>query len=110
MVDFKCPGSKSFTEPVPELHKCPKCGEEAEIWTHEMMAKCKSCGTSIYRDLNTGWCVRWCAYAKECIGPEKYEEFVQSSGISEESEELQIPEKLIEFMRERGIPIPEFNK
>lgn len=103
---FKCPGSKSVIEPVPELHNCPKCGEEVEIWTHEIMTKCKSCGSSIYRDLNTGWCIRWCAYAKDCIGAEKYEEFVQAGGMSEESEDVQIPERLKEFMKEKKISIP----
>ncbi|HIE29201.1 TPA: hypothetical protein EYP66_18165 [Candidatus Poribacteria bacterium] len=105
MATFKCPGSVSFTEPVPELHKCSNCGTEVEMWTDEIMTKCSSCGTSVYRQLNAGWCLRWCAYAKDCIGPEKYEAFIQAGGMSEK-EEVRIPQRLKEFMRECKIPIP----
>jgi len=105
MATFKCPGNKGFLEPVPELHKCSKCGAEVEIWTNEIMRKCNSCGTSVYRQLNVGWCLRWCPYAKDCIGVEKYEQFVRAGGMSKE-EEVQIPQRLKEFMRECKIPIP----
>jgi len=105
--DIKCPGSKSIREPVPEAFTCPNCGAEVEIWTHEHMRRCNSCGKTVVRDIDTGWCIQWCAYAKDCIGVEKYEELLEAGAISKEKkEEISIPQKLKEFMREGKIPIP----
>ncbi|MBC8234101.1 hypothetical protein H8E77_31525 [bacterium] len=105
--DLKCPGSKSVREPVPEVFTCPNCGAEVEIWTHEHMRICNSCGKTVVREIDTVWCIQWCPYAKDCIGVEKYEELLEAGAISEErKEEISIPQKLKEFMREGNIPIP----
>ena len=108
MLDLNCPGSKSLKEPVPEIFTCPDCGGEVEIWTHERMRKCGSCGTTVMRELDSAWCVQWCRYAKECVGVEKYEEMLQAGLISEDNEEETcIPERLKEFMEKAGVPVPD---
>jgi len=108
MIDFKCPGSKNIKEPVPDIFTCPNCGAEVEVWTDEHIRRCSSCGKSVVREMDSAWCIQWCQYAKECIGIEKYEELLKTGIISEDrKEEMRIPEKLEEFMKERGIPIPE---
>ena len=110
MIDLNCPGSKSLKDPVPETFTCPNCGEEVEIWTHERMRKCGSCGTTVARELDSTWCVQWCRYAKECIGVEKYEEMLEAGLISEDNkEEVNIPDRLKEFMEESGVPVPDEN-
>jgi transcription elongation factor Elf1 len=101
-----CPGSMRIKEPMPEFFTCPDCGEEVEIWTHERTRKCSSCGKSVFREINSAWCVQWCQYAKECIGAEQYEELLKSGAISQKAEEAIIPGKLKEFMKERGMSIP----
>jgi len=106
-IDFKCPGSKNVREPLPEIFTCPNCRTEVEMWTDEHIRKCHSCGKAVSRELDTAWCIQWCQYAKECIGAEKYEELLATGMISEEKkEDISIPEKLKEFMRECNIPIP----
>ncbi|MFC1715863.1 hypothetical protein ACFL6S_19495 [Candidatus Poribacteria bacterium] len=108
MMDLNCPGSKSLKDPVPEIFTCPNCDEEVEIWSHERMRKCGSCGTNVVRELDSTWCVQWCRYAKECIGVEKYEEMLEAGLISEDNkEETNIPERLKEFMEESGVPVPD---
>ena len=94
-------------EPMPEFFTCPGCGEEVEIWTHERSRKCSSCGKSVFREIDSAWCVQWCQYAKECIGADKYEELLKSGALSRDgAEEAVIPERLKTFMKERGIAIP----
>ena len=104
MVELKCPGSKSVREPIPEVFICPDCGAEVEIWTHETKGECGSCGKIVVRDVDTAWCVQWCQYARDCVGAEKYEELLRTGAISDDSEEeTHIPDKLREFMKERGM-------
>ena len=106
-MNFNCPGSMRIKEPMPEIFICPGCGEEVEIWTHERTRKCISCGKSVSREIDSAWCIQWCHYAKECIGAEKYEALLKSGALSrDKNEEVLIPEKLKEFMRERGISLP----
>ena len=67
IMNFNCPGSIRIKEPMPEIFICPGCGEEVEIWTHERMRKCISCGKSVSREIDSAWCIQWCHYAKECV-------------------------------------------
>ena len=106
-MDIKCPGSKSVREPIPEIHICPDCGEEVEIWTNELKRKCSSCGKAIVREIDTAYCIQWCHYAKECIGVEKYEELLESGALSKDNMDgARIPERLKELLKEGGVPIP----
>jgi ribosomal protein S27AE len=66
-----CPGTARFRTPTLTVKKCPRCGEEVEIFFSDVKAQCSNCGLTIFDDVNS--CIQWCAYAKECIGPELYE-------------------------------------
>ncbi len=72
MSNSYCPGSRAVREPTPEYHKCPNCGEEVEIWTHELSYPCSKCGTRVFRQQRPS-CIDWCAHAKECVGAELFE-------------------------------------
>ncbi|MBI4334512.1 MAG: hemerythrin domain-containing protein [Chloroflexi bacterium] len=67
-----CPGSRAVKEPTPEYHPCPNCGEEVEIWTHELSYPCSKCGTRVFR-IQRPSCIDWCPHAKDCIGSELYD-------------------------------------
>ena len=104
---FACPGSISVKQPFPEIFFCPNCGTDIEIWTNERMRKCDSCGNAVVRDMGGASCVQWCERAKDCVGEERYGELLRTGVISKDGEvEARIPEKLKEFMRECGIPVP----
>ena len=68
----KCPGAANIRTPTIKVKKCPECGREVEIFSHEMMVKCSKCGFTIYNDLAS--CVQWCKYAEECVGEEMYKQ------------------------------------
>lgn len=78
MFKSECPGSKDIKEPKPEDIKCRHCGSDMEIWSDESEAKCKKCGkmTSM---LIGPTCLDWCAYAKECVGEDKYKKIKAGS-------------------------------
>ena len=65
MLPF-CPGSRSFSEPVPELVRCPHCGQDVEIFTNEQSMKCYHCGGLVTREKRMT-CFDWCAYATRCV-------------------------------------------
>lgn len=66
-----CPGAIRFREAVPEYLDCPQCGEEMEIWSDELVARCHHCQALVRRDQEPS-CIDWCQYAEECIGVEAY--------------------------------------
>lgn len=71
MLKNSCPGSEEIKSPSPEDITCLNCGKPVEIWTDETEAKCKFCGEINTRDREPS-CIDWCAFAKECVGEEKY--------------------------------------
>ena len=106
-MDLKCPGAGRVRQPVPETFTCLNCGAEVEIWTHERMRRCGSCGKPVSREMDSMSCVQWCQRAKECIGVERYNKLISEGIISEDTEEeVHIPERLREFMEECGLPVP----
>jgi len=74
---FKCPGSQKFSQPQPEFRSCPFCGEEVEIWTDEIKARCRKCKTAVFRE-QAQTCLDWCKYAKECVGEQVYNKYMQN--------------------------------
>ena len=76
MSRFQCPGAVRIKDPVPEFFKCPTCGAEVEIWTHEGSRKCGKCGTEVFKE-HVPSCIEWCKYAKECVGEEAYERYMK---------------------------------
>jgi len=77
----RCPGSANIRTPTLAAKKCPRCGEEIEIFSNEVSASCGRCGLVVYNDQAS--CIRWCRYAEECVGPEivrKFREAEQKKG------------------------------
>ncbi len=72
----KCPGQDSRNLKV-SLHKCPKCGEEVEIFSDELRRKCPSCGNMIYKE-RVPSCIEWCKAAKQCLGEERWKQMMEA--------------------------------
>ncbi|GFP31931.1 hypothetical protein HKBW3S42_00237 [Candidatus Hakubella thermalkaliphila] len=83
-VPKHCPGSSTFKEPVPEYMSCPKCGTEVEIWSDEVCLPCPNCKTIVFKDRSPS-CLDWCAFARECFGPEVYERLKGSTSKESKS-------------------------
>jgi transcription initiation factor TFIIIB Brf1 subunit/transcription initiation factor TFIIB len=66
----KCPGALDIRTPTLTLKPCPECGEEIEIFSNDLRVVCSSCGCVIFNDMVS--CIKWCKYAKECVGEELY--------------------------------------
>ncbi len=77
MLKESCPGSREIRNPYPEEIECIFCGTKNEIWSDEPETVCSSCGKTISRDLKSS-CIQWCAFAKECVGAEKYERLIKA--------------------------------
>ena len=41
---LQCPGLDKTLSIFPEIHLCPACGSDVEIWTDEKNGKCRACG------------------------------------------------------------------
>ncbi|KAF5059314.1 hypothetical protein DSECCO2_337390 [anaerobic digester metagenome] len=72
----RCPGASRLRTPTLEVRPCPRCGEEVEIFSNDRVVACSACGFEIYNDIQS--CVRWCRYARECVGNEVYERLMSS--------------------------------
>ncbi|MBI4297963.1 MAG: hypothetical protein HY676_05470 [Chloroflexi bacterium] len=72
-MDFRkvCPGSIAIKSPTPEDIRCPNCGAEVEVWSHEIKADCPNCGTAVFRATRPS-CIDWCKYAEQCFDPQTY--------------------------------------
>jgi len=89
-IDF-CPGSKKFRQPEPKIVKCSSCGEEVEIWTDEFQRRCPKCQGIILRQEEGASCLDWCRYAKECVGGQTYQKYMQNKALT-------LKQKLVEEM------------
>ncbi|HUH78979.1 MAG TPA: hypothetical protein VLY83_03700 [Methanoregula sp.] len=66
-----CPGAANIRgTPTLTIKKCPQCGAEAEVFSNDVSVRCDQCGFEIFNDIIS--CIRWCRYAKECVGEETY--------------------------------------
>ncbi|MCM8801683.1 MAG: HD domain-containing protein [Candidatus Omnitrophica bacterium] len=79
---FECPGAKKFRQPEPRLINCPSCGQELEIWTDEIKTTCPNCKNEILHLQEGGSCLDWCRYAKECVGEQIYNKYMQNRAIT----------------------------
>jgi hypothetical protein len=74
MAKIICPGAANLKgTPKIKLKICPECKKEIEIFSVDTHAECE-CGFIAYNDSQS--CIKWCAYAKECVGDEIYEKFM----------------------------------
>ena len=69
MLDH-CPGAANIRTPTLTIKKCPRCGEDVEVFSNDVRVTCSTCGFVIYNDIQS--CVEWCTYARECVGEETY--------------------------------------
>jgi len=73
-----CPGAgNSKGTPVLKIKICPDCGNEIELFSSDRAALCGQCDFIAYNDTQS--CISWCKYARECVGDEIYEHYMQSS-------------------------------
>ena len=79
-MPFECPGSQKFKQPQPEYIKCVSCGAEVEIWTDEVQTTCPNCKAKVTRQEGSS-CLDWCKYAKECVGDQKYSNYLKNKSI-----------------------------
>ena len=79
----RCPG-QDFQNKIPELKyvKCPRCGDEIELWPPSYSAKCDKCGCQTNAE-GMPTCASWCKYVQECLGEEKYKELIASQKTME---------------------------
>ena len=70
-MNARCPGQDS-RKLTAEIHMCPHCRAEVEIFSDEVRVKCHKCGEVIRRE-NTPSCADWCAVAKQCLGEERWQ-------------------------------------
>ncbi len=75
MAHSSCPGAAAIGgTPTLSVKKCPSCGGEVELFSTDLQMACKTCGFVVYNQITS--CIRWCKFAKECVGEEKYEELL----------------------------------
>lgn len=74
---FECPGSQKFKHPYPETFKCHSCGNEVEIWSDEFEAICQNCKKVVTKSKDQN-CLDWCKFARQCVGDEKYENYIKN--------------------------------
>ncbi|MDD5006295.1 MAG: hypothetical protein PHS93_07380 [Candidatus Omnitrophica bacterium] len=89
---FECPGAKLFKQPQPEIIKCSFCCGEVEIWTDEVKAVCPSCGEILTRE-QTQSCLDWCKFAKECVGGQLYEKYLNNKHIGQDKVTIEVDNK-----------------
>jgi hypothetical protein len=72
----RCPGAGALRGNITITEKiCPMCGREIEIFSCEPCAA-SECGFVAYNDTQS--CIKWCAYARECVGGEIYDKFKEA--------------------------------
>jgi predicted RNA-binding Zn-ribbon protein involved in translation (DUF1610 family) len=73
-----CHGTDNLKTPTLEIKICPNCGSEIEIFSIDTEMACEKCGTVVYNDIQS--CVKWCKYARLCVGDEMYEKLMKAYG------------------------------
>ncbi len=76
-MNENCPGSKGLRQPTPKDIKCPNCLKDVEIWSDEIKAMCPHCKTIIMQNQAMS-CVEWCKFAKDCVGEQLYDKYMQN--------------------------------
>ncbi len=72
----RCPGGELRNLHVEDV-TCPRCGTSVELFSDEQRRRCPACGTRVTR-VTVPACVAWCASAKQCLGPERFAEALES--------------------------------
>ena len=77
-----CPG-KDMRRLTAAFYRCPNCGAEVEIFSDEFRRRCPHCHEVIEKE-SVPSCAEWCAAAKECLGEERYKEFLATRALREQ--------------------------
>jgi len=72
-----CPGAAWAKNPTITEKICPRCGREIELFSIDPYMPCE-CGFIAYNDVQS--CMKWCAYARQCVGDEVYDKFMANQG------------------------------
>ena len=75
---MKCPG-QNRRDIRSSLHPCPKCGHMVELFSDEMQARCRKCGTKVERE-SVPSCIQWCKAAQQCLGEERWKSVMEALG------------------------------
>ncbi|HXY88494.1 MAG TPA: hypothetical protein VEG44_08640 [Candidatus Acidoferrales bacterium] len=59
-----CTGLAQLRTPTLAIEKCPKCGNEVEIFSSGAEVQCGECRFTIINGPKS--CTRWCVHSKEC--------------------------------------------
>jgi ribosomal protein S27AE len=76
-MTYRCPGADNIRTPSIKTKICPNCGGEIDLFSNEMRAVCEQCGFVAYNDAKS--CLKWCKFARQCVGDELYERFLRES-------------------------------
>jgi ribosomal protein S27AE len=76
-MTYRCPGADNIRTPTIKTKICPNCGGEIDLFSSEMQAVCDRCGFVAYNDTKS--CLKWCQYARQCVGDELYEQFLREN-------------------------------
>ncbi|TLM80289.1 MAG: phosphohydrolase [Actinobacteria bacterium] len=79
---MRCPGNDMRNITADDV-VCPSCHARVELFSDERGRRCPKCGERVDRDAVPS-CAAWCAAAAECLGAERYKEFVEMMGAGEE--------------------------
>ena len=72
----RCPGAATLRGAQEfKVKICPECGAEIEIFSRDTHVECE-CGFVAWNDTQS--CIKWCAYARECVGAEIYDSFMKT--------------------------------
>lgn len=83
-MTYRCPGADNIRTPTLTTKTCPVCGAEIDLFSIDMQAVCEKCGFVAYNDTKT--CLKWCAYARECVGDVIYERFMADQEAAQPSQ------------------------
>jgi DNA-directed RNA polymerase subunit RPC12/RpoP len=71
---FRCPG-QDMRKLTVSYHPCPKCGKPVEFFSDEMRVRCPHCKTMVHKEQSPS-CIQWCKAARDCLGPELYDQIM----------------------------------
>lgn len=83
MNAYRCPG-QSKRNLKAELHRCPNCSYQVEIFFDELRVRCPNCGREVYKE-KTPSCIDWCRAAEQCLGEDAYRELKKEEREIKES-------------------------
>jgi hypothetical protein len=75
-MTYRCPDADNIRTPSLATKVCPVCGGDIDLFSTEMQGVCDKCGFTAFNDTKS--CVKWCKYARECVGDALYDKMMNS--------------------------------